>query len=136
MTRRLPASAVTWLLLPLAVLRLTRLITSDHLGEWLLVGRLRTWADRAEFDAQHRAWEAIIGAKPPFEDWLHKPAGGTWQSRLVQGFDCPFCIPFWLGGAFVVASYLMPKRLRTAWNLGLASLGLNYVTGHISKRID
>lgn len=110
-----------------ASLRLTRFITSDTLGEWVLVGRLRRWAD--EHEARHLA----ARGETPSED--HEPE--TWQARAVSGLDCPFCVGFWLGAA-ALASWpaVRNTRLQGPWRFVAGALTLNYLAGHISARLD
>ncbi len=132
MTRRFSASAPTartlsWLLLPLAALRLTRFITTDWLGEWTIDAPARRWANRHESSA----W---MYRNPPLEEQVDPDNG--WRSKLVKGLDCPFCVGFWIGLLLIMAIALCPKPLRPILNSLLAALGLNYVVGHISKRID
>jgi hypothetical protein len=63
-------------------------------------------------------------------------SGLAWQVKLVKGLDCPFCVGYWIGLLLLVATLLCPKPLRPIWLTLLGSLGLNYVVGHISAKID
>lgn len=122
------------LLVALAALRLTRLITSDHLGEWYIVGPLKRWAWR----------RGTVGYSPSeigerVEAVPTPPHYGGWRARLVKGLDCPFCVGFWIGALVLFGELLAgrsPRWLRGAWSFGLGALGLNYLVGHVSKRID
>lgn len=148
------------LLVALAALRLTRLITSDHLGEWLLVGRIKLWAWRRE--ARGVTLPPVIEGDPGAAGEVQRlsrerlverieadyaegemiptpnPANG-WRSKLVSGLDCPFCVGFWIGALVLLGELIAgrsPRWLRGAWSFGLGALGLNYLVGHVSKRID
>lgn len=111
----------------LATLRLTRFVTSDHLGEWWIVGPAKRWAWHSE---------AVTG--PPEADPVPSPPiTFGWRSKAVSGLDCPFCVGFWLGLVILLGEVTVGRsRLRPLWRLGLAALGLNYVVGHLSSRID
>lgn len=131
--------ALTYALALLAALRATRFITSDHLGEWALVGQARRWADRYEHDALAREWRALPSPKPPFEHWARgddEPV--TWQGKLVKGLDCPFCVGFWITGAAVLGAAAANRgaRRRAAFQVLAGAFGANYITGHISSRLD
>lgn len=136
MTRRTSAS-LPWLLLPLAALRVTRLITTDTLPEALFIGRLRARAALEERKASEAEWLVIDGIRPPYSHWAQEnDRTRTVWGHLIKGFDCPFCIPFWAGAALIVVTAFLPKPLHKLWNVTLGALALNYVTGHVSKRID
>lgn len=143
---------MTLALVPLAALRLTRFMTTDWLGEWLFVKKIRQWGWKHEKPGIDERLKPLLRSGNAHVtlvvDGIEKTAldseieqieaegPKTWQGRLAKGFDCPFCIGFWLGLALVVISLLVPKPLRIAWNAFIGALGLNYVVGHISKRID
>lgn len=119
----------------LATARLTRFITSDFLGEWLIVGPAKRWAWRHDMpvSAGNESLRAALGADPtptPAPHW-------GWRSKLVKGLDCPYCVGFWLG-AIVLA--VLPLRrvpvLGALVRFGLSAFALNYVVGHVSSRID
>jgi len=132
-TRRTTHSSLTtWLLVPLAVARLTRLITSDKLPEMLVLGKWRKAAYAREAEVVEKQFRTDPKSLEDYEPTLPRTAG----ARFMAGLDCPFCIGFWVGLIVIVISLAVPKPLRTAWNALLGALGLNYVVGHISKRID
>ncbi len=146
----------------LATLRLTRFVTTDTLGEWLFVGKAKAWAGRYEQleilqritaeeyrrdndpkvkPENHRymthdgreitAAEFVTQDYDPHDPW-------TWQAKLVKGLDCPFCVGFWIG-AGVLLSLAIARAvppLLPLWRLALGAFALNYVTGHVSARID
>ncbi len=138
-----PVSKIAgWGLLLLATARATRFLTSDSLGHWTLVAPARRWAnlrERPVADAPH-------GTQPPsmtdeeFEEaWLTEETNPDlgWRSKLVKGLDCPFCVGFWIGGAILLGEATIGRSpLRPLWRFGMAALGLNYLVGHISSRID
>ncbi|QDP45496.1 hypothetical protein SEA_FUZZBUSTER_12 [Microbacterium phage FuzzBuster] len=135
------------ILTALAALRATRFVTSDSLGEWVIVGRAKAWAYRHEAKGQTidgHAFTAVQVAQMAEasarlgETVPTPPASWGWRSKLVSGLDCPFCVGFWLGAAALLAE-LVTRRvpvLRGLWSFAAGALALNYVTGHISKRID
>ena len=97
-------------------LRLTRLVTADHLGDWLI---------RDEFFAPMTRWANI-------RDPEGYPA--TWRQKLWMGLNCPFCVGFWIGTATLASFYLWHGD--TAWRLVAGAFTLNYVVGHMSARLD
>lgn len=139
------------ILILLTTLRLTRFITTDTLGGWLIADPAHEWADSHE--ARYRAArEHTINlmrqdhpdADPQLEDWLNKYAATldddgplSWQARLVSGLDCPYCVGFWIGVG-VISSYLIARRTgtMTMWRTAVSTLALNYVVGATAARID
>lgn len=135
-----------WVVLALAIARATRFVTTDKLGEWLVTGPLVKWAWLRE-GSRDLSPEDV----PVLERWrpgmdplpLPDPAKG-WRSKLVNGADCPFCWGFWITLAAVALELAIPhstasrsgQALRGAWKVGKAAFALNYVTGHLSKRLD
>lgn len=139
----------------LAVLRLTRFVTSDWLGEWWLVAPAKRWAADAELDyrtavhtttqefrkiplseiADPAMFDRIVAER---EATLTSDAPLSWQARLVKGLDCPFCVGFWLGAAVLLGSLTVGRAplLGQVWRFVLTALGLNYVVGHVSARLD
>lgn len=137
--------ALTYALALLAALRVTRFITSDWLGEWALVGKARAWAEPHEEDARRALYEerrAEIAPQPmpPYAHWAPSDDDGprSWQAKLVKGLDCPFCVGFWITGAAVLGAALANRgpRRRAAFQVLAGAFGANYVTGHISSRLD
>lgn len=119
----------------LATARLTRFFTSDKLGEWLIVGRVKRWAHDAESTPNERGQVA---------DAVHRgdavptpPPQRGWRSKLVSGLDCAFCVGFWLGGIVLLVSMLRRVPIiGPVVRFGLGMLALNYVVGHVSSRMD
>lgn len=129
-------------LLVLATARLSRLVTSDKLGDWAVVQPAKRWAQRNEphawaVGAEGEPLEALSGEVEEAAVREAFPDRPTWRTKLVQGLECPFCIGFWLGSA-ALATRLLPKRspLRKAADAAGAALALNYAAGHLSARID
>lgn len=99
---------------PLLVLgasaRLTRLVTTDDLGAmWLREPLQRAALQRSD---------ATV--------------------RYADGLDCPFCAGFWVS-LLVTSSYTLSRRrpaTLAAWRIVAAALTANYVTGHVSARLD
>lgn len=132
----------------LATLRLTRLITTDWLGEWVIVAPIKRWAVRAVMQKA-----ATVGAAPHELEWLETKATrddvilwgcaeqtNIWQARLAKGLDCPFCVGYWLGSGVVVLTAAVILWTHEVvifwWGVLLFTLALNYVVGHVSKKID
>lgn len=94
----------------LATLRLTRLVTTDSLGERLLQQPAERWAN------------------------AHSPVNSNgdlpWRMELVSGLYCPYCVGFWIGLAVLVLPDVRPVRLL------LRGLALNYVVGHVAEELD
>lgn len=117
----------------LATLRLTRLMTTDYWGEWLVVRPAKRWAGRYESAEISRriAAEEHHRDNDPHDPW-------TWQARLVSMFDCPFCWGFW-AGVGVLLSLAIARAvppLLPAWRFVMGAFALNYITGHVSARLD
>lgn len=153
----MPLTLAALLFLPLvilATLRLTRLVTSDWLGEWMIIRPAKAWAAEPEHEAvkQLRARLDFIDNLPIAPGpratvvegtWRRDAAEGnpfSWQARLVKGLECPFCVGYWIGLAILVVTtfllWLAPAGIVLIWGLLLGSLGLNYLVGHTSSRLD
>lgn len=102
----------TCLLLGLT-LRLSRLITGDHVGLWFVRGPASMWAQR------------------------HEPNGDGWRAKLQLGLDCPFCIGFWLGGLALLSLWLAggPGDAAAWWRWSAGLFALNWAVGHIAGRM-
>lgn len=148
-----PISLLFWGLMVVGgTLRLTRLVTSDTLPQWLLIDRLREWSDTAEH-AHRLAWHQTLNRfeedPDSYDDGaiallarkrsqLESNEPMSWQARLVSGLSCPHCVGFWIGAIVLLGTwFLAPLPLASlAWGLLLGALTLNYLTAHISSRID
>lgn len=154
---RLRSTLPLWTLLvgALATLRLTRLATTDWLGEWLFVRPAKVWAGQREVAEIHRRIDVEIAGKDrTTTTWVNSngekvsPADfvmegydendpWTWEGKLVKGLDCPFCVGFWIGLAVLALLPLFQVPVighLLRWLFG--ALALNYVVGHVSSRID
>lgn len=136
----------------LASLRLTRLITTDTLGLWLVRGPLERWGNLKEQrlrDAWGETIESVTEDQPEMDDktlsyflnmieLLKSDDPVSWQARLVSGLSCPFCVGFWItaGVTLVTLVLTLLPLVWVAWVAGLALLGLNYVLAHISALLD
>ena len=87
----------------LGTARLTRAVTTDDIGEWLLRAPLESWADERE------------------------PEEVGWRTKLVSGADCPHCVGYWIGTGVLAVTLAVrhTPTLGPAWRFVLASLGLN-----------
>ena len=126
-----PLERLAWIgVAALATARLTRFFTSDKLGEWLIVGRVKRWASQIESPVTPPALGEVDPYPTPEPHW-------GWRSKLVSGLDCPYCVGFWLG-ALVLA--VLPLRrvpvLGALIRFGIGAFALNYAVGHVSSRID
>lgn len=142
------------ILVLLATLRLTRLVTTDDIGEWFLRGPLLRWAKAHERRLRHEREQSFLkmlaeqGSDPApdaraeleelSEQLQDEDQWIGWQGKLVSGLYCPHCIGFWLGAVVVVLTVvLMPLSiLGTIWLAVLSILALSYVVGHLSARLD
>ena len=121
--------AVDTLLLTGAALRVTRFATTDVLGGWALSDPLHRLADRLE---PGQPFGYLAPASAP----LH---------RAVSALDCPFCVgtqaTIAIGGALALTSSPASRHgrrspLGRALRAACATLGVAYVVGHVSHRID
>lgn len=122
-----------------ATLRLTRLVTTDWLGEWWMLRPAKRWSAKYETVAVTRLVLAASDAE--VEELQSRIESGdkfSWQGRLVKGLSCPFCVGFWLGLAVIIGSLTLGTLpgIQIAWWSVLGALALNYAVGHLSSRID
>lgn len=127
----------------LVALRLTRFVTSDYLGEWTIAGPAKRWAWRHDKPAPGLSSETVLASDPNLPRNVNEAAATPfghwgWRSKLVKGLDCPFCVGFWLGVLVLLAELVAPRIpvVRHLWRFAAGALALNYVTGHVSARID
>lgn len=131
-----------------ATLRLSRLVTTDTLGDWLIVQPALRWSNRAEY-ARRSAMREVIDEDITRNDeeiqlmaeWEMRLEDGdpiTWQARLVSGLGCPFCVGFWLGLLVIAVTVAVSPVvwLFAAWCLLLAALTMNYLVAHLAAKID
>ena len=136
-----PLERLAWIgVAALATARLTRFFTSDKLGEWLIVGRVKRWAARREVpadlaaDLERRFDEEVSQGRAV----ASPPARWGWRSKLVSGLDCPYCVGMWIGLLVLIGQTIAPRIpvVRTLWKFTIGALALNYLVGHVSSRID
>lgn len=99
------------LLLLGAALRLTRLVTVDDLGAMLV--------------------------REPAHELAHRRGTPT-AHRLADGVECPFCVGQWVCFS-VLGGYALARRrpaTLAAWRFVATGLTVNYLTAHLSSRID
>lgn len=108
-----------------AAARLTRLVTTDWLGEWSIVQPAKEWAENHDGPQDVHSVENQ-GRRPDL-----------WRSRLVSGLDCPFCVGFWItAGTLAINRLPLPPIMATGRDLVLDALAGSYIVGHASSRID
>lgn len=117
---------------------MTRFFTTDTLGGWLVTDPAQKWAREREAPREEETvmlWGAKVERRSVLEEF--SPDHG-WRSKLVSGLDCPYCVGTWVGFA-AIGSYLIARRrpaTLAVWRFLAAGLGMNYVVGHVSSRID
>ena len=129
-----------------ATARMTRFITTDTLGGWLLYDPAVRWANFHERSLEHpdgqptNVWKQNARTAEAREHTLNlepDPDKG-WRSKLVTGLTCPFCAGTWIGFA-AIGSYRIARRrpaTLAAWRFVASGLSLNYLVGHVASRID
>lgn len=126
----------SWILVAGAAVRLTRFITTDTLGEWTIRNPAKRWGEKADIEyikqAEASRKTEELAARLENEEPL------TPQSKLASGLECPFCVGFWISLIILLIDRVLPSRgiLRTLWRVISGALTLNYVTAHISARLD
>ena len=106
-------TAFSLLVAVLATLRLTRLSTTDSLGEWLVREPAQRWA-YSKGGMEGRRW------------------------KLVSGLECPYCIGFWAGVLVLSTLWLAggPQDPAAWWLYGAGAFALSWVVGHVSAWLD
>lgn len=109
-------SVIRSVLMILASARVTRFLTTDWLGEWLVVQPLKKAVD----------WDDSVD--------MHY---GTPAQKAVTGLDCPHCVSFW-STLLVLALASLPLQgfLGKARDILIGSLAGSYVVGHLSETLD
>jgi hypothetical protein len=105
--------ALDLVLLTLATMRCTRLITTDNVpGNWWIYGPLYKKAATTR----------------PAPRW----------GRYLEGLTCPFCVGFWIGCVAIASLILVggPGEAAVWWRWLAGAFALNYVVGHVSSRLD
>jgi uncharacterized protein DUF1360 len=120
------------LLLLLGTLRLTRLVTTDDVGLWLVRSPAYRWARYAPVD-----WDT-------FAPVGHSSRTDTWRRKLASGLECPHCVGFWIGCSLLLILALTggpghdqgASAAHTLWEFVTGAFALSYLVGHISARLD
>ena len=141
------------LVLLLAAVRVARLTTTDWLGEWTYVGRIKDVAARKvrgylrahdfrtaeQLDRRPRHEVLELGIELPIDDYEDPGHARRW-ARLAKGLDCGYCLTPWLLGGLIIAEALTtlpPFRwARYPFRWLTLTLGGSYVAGHIWNRLD
>jgi hypothetical protein len=125
------------LVVVLAGARLTRLVTTDWIFEWLVTEKLRRWALNRESWLPNE-WYEGKGLTLHERIEVRDEAGvGSWRLKLVSGLDCGFCVGFWVSLGMVIGLRVpLPSSLRWTRDRLLEALALNYVSAHLSSRLD
>lgn len=109
----------------LAAKRLTRLITTDWIGEWLVVRPAKKWAyDREGLVDIH------MGTVLVEDGILVDPTKGFWRTKLTSGLDCDWCVGVWAAAA---ATLPLPRRLAAVRTPLLTVLAVSQVVGMLSQ---
>ena len=124
------------LLASVATARITRFVTVDKLGEWLIARRVRDWGGlhEREWVEAHLDPEGVREVMEDPEGWEPQ----SWQRRLSMVVDCGHCVSMWAGlGA--LAAVAVSRQAGLAGRLVrwvLTGLGVSYVVGHVWARLD
>lgn len=111
----------------LAAARLTRLVTTDALGE-------RYVQEPADALLASK-FTRVSDTRDPLTGRMVKHTDVDERAEFLRdGLYCPFCVGFWLG-AGVLATAPVWTRHRLP-RLAVQALALNYVVGHVNARVD
>lgn len=104
--------ALDLVLVTLATLRVTRLVTTDSIGQWWLYAPLYK--------------KAFTQQPPP-----------RW-AKYIEGLTCPFCVGFWIGIVALASLALVggPGDAAEWWRWLAGAFALNWVVGHVAGRLD
>lgn len=139
----------------LAATRLTRFVTTDKLGGWLITEPAQDWAAGREA----REVERLVKIVKAYGDTGVEPGGQTgplveharttlenydpdepvtWQAKLVSGLECPYCVGFWITAATLGLSRISRRTgiLGTGTRFLLEALAASWVTGHLGEHFD
>ncbi len=105
----------------LAALRTRVLLLTDEIGSPI---RRRVFAGLEKL-AGPGVW-SLQGPKHPRRAWL--------AEKLSDGWDCPWCLPFWLVAGWVGTGLAWGGTW--PWQLLAGSLGVSYVVSHVTSRLD
>jgi hypothetical protein len=114
-----------FLVLGLAAKRLTRLVTTDWIGEWLLVRPAKKWA-RKHDGLMNVHQLTVIQADGTVID----PTKGYWRTKLTSGLDCDWCVGVW---AAALAVLPLPRFLDVVRQPLLKTLAVSQLAGMLSE---
>jgi hypothetical protein len=100
-------------LLTLVTLRLTRLVTTDSLGQWWLYA-------------------------PAYKRAYGRPGTAPKWAKYVEGLTCPFCVGFWIGAVALLSLLFVggPGEAAVWWRYATGVFALNWIVGHAAARLD
>lgn len=137
----MPISTPMIFLTAISAARVTRLVTTDWLGEWMICEPLKKWAFTAEGDVdvhqvqvfqEQRTADGHIVVRE-----VNKHEGPTWRSKLVSGLDCPHCVGFWATVLmFGLSALPLSRPVARIRDTLIGMLAGSYVVGHISASLD
>jgi len=92
-------------------MRLTRLVVTDDLGNWMVKWPAYNWARAKD------------------------PEATGWQTKAVSGLDCGWCVGTWIGFGVLALTELLPATspLGRAWRFVMRGLLLNEVTAPLGS---
>lgn len=100
-------SAVDLALLAFAAKRLTRLVTTDWIGEWMLVRPAKKWAYKYDGPVDVHV-STVVGPEWTIVD----PSRGYWRTKLISGLDCDWCVGVWAAVLLVLPMPQVLDRIR------------------------
>lgn len=107
----------------LAAARLSRFVTTDDLGQWLIKDPIDAKMD----DYQERETEqATDEDRDMIEPWW-------WKYR--SGLDCPWCVGYWAALGLTATDAVLPDKglARGAFTAVTSALAVNYVAATINS---
>ena len=120
----MPKTLADIVVLTLAAKRVTRLVTTDWIGEWLLVRPAKKWAYDREGEVDVHMETVDVDGK------LTDPTKGFWRTKAVSGMDCDWCVGVWVGTLLTVP---LPKPLASLRQLLLPGLAVSQLVGMLAQ---
>jgi hypothetical protein len=114
------------LTLALAAKRLTRLVTTDWIGEWLLVRPLKNWSLRHDgpIDVHMETVRQMDGT-------VIDLTKGAWRTKATSGLDCDWCVGVW---AAAIVALPMPRAINAVRQPLLKVLAVSQLVGMLAER--
>ena len=114
-------------LITAATIRLTRVVTTDDIGDWWIRQPLTKLAGQQHEKMEHYGTTGC-----------HADCEPAW-TKYLGGLDCPHCVSFH-AAYLTLGTYLLARRIGpgalAVWRFGAGALGLSAVAGHLNARID